>query len=549
MNILEQPVNRRISKKGSKTMKQRRILAAAMTLVLTFVMAAPSSVFADGGTITVTNPSSEISIEDVDFYAYQLFELSYSNDLDDDSKWNQPGANGHYSYTINPDFAGLNYQYNGTAYTGGGTPSIADFLDQIGDFSEEINKFADYVYEYIGLNSNIQEEDMVTGDSNEEAVFNLPYGYYLIYTDFAGAGSSLVAAHILTTSLPNVEVTLKADLPTLGKTVSDSAAGTYADHADQNIGDKVYFKLTSAVPNMNGYTSYTYTVYDTFSTGLTYDSNSVAVKVGASILTLNTDYTVNYNATDREITITFDPDRFINLTFGNAIEITYSATLNENAKVAITDTDANTNEAYLEYSNDPYNSVSTDTTPKVKVNVYTFELDIFKYTLENISKVGLSEASFELRANSSNNLTVKRFLHTWLPVNPNFMVTADNNNAADTTGILMSDEDGNIHVEGLDAGTYYLKEVIAPDGYNLLDDPTKIEIKPVYEDGILKSYGVYVNDSVTAATDYTVEVLNSTGVEFPESGGIGRTIFTIGGLVLMLGAALILIARRKTAQR
>ncbi|MDR1204710.1 MAG: SpaH/EbpB family LPXTG-anchored major pilin [Peptococcaceae bacterium] len=521
-----------------QTMRHKKFTAAALTLMMVFAFAAPT--FAAGpGSITITNPSSSLSIDGHTFKAYRIFDLeSYS------------GSN--YAYKINEDFADFTYN----TYTGA---EIAGYLDTITDDPDALNAFAAAVWDYIdGAGAVVAVGTETASGNSSVTISGLDLGYYLVYSgDFSdGNSGSLVAAHILTTTDPDGVATLKADLPTIEKKVSDNATVGFADYTDLNIGDTAHFMLTSKVPNMNGYTSYVYTVHDTLSEGLTFN-NDVEVTVGGASLTENTHYTIDdapqggYSA--ESFIIEFDPEEFIKLNSGADIVITYSATLNAGAAVAEPgDYEGDSNEVYLEYSNDPYGG-GTGETPEDEVFVYTFKFDIFKYTLTDKeaaddlgNRTGLENAEFELRADAGDAGTAIEFVYE-----NDIYRTAMASEGGTAITALTSDEDGNIEIRGLKAGTYYLVETEAPEGYNQLTAPIEVVIEEGTYDPVAGtlSYTLRVYNGSGYDTVTEVNVLNNTGFVFPESGGIGRTVFTVVGLLLMLGAGVTLVARMKTAGR
>lgn len=101
--------------------------------------------------------------------------------------------------------------------------------------------------------------------------------------------------------------------------------------------------------------------------------------------------------------------------------------------------------------------------------------------------------------------------------------------------MLESDEDGFIKVFGLDADTYYIEETEAPEGYNKLTDPTEVKIDNKGE----------VSNTVKVDDVDAVKVENKQGEELPSTGGIGTKIFYIVGTVLMAGAAILLITKKR----
>jgi fimbrial isopeptide formation D2 family protein len=539
-----------------KHKRLKKLLAMALTFVMAFALASPAFADEPTGSIKIKKPSdSSISIVGQTFKVYRIFSLTMSNTSDPE--------NSVYSYTLVDRFKELEDEFELNGKT---------FVEYIADLTNpaDIDAFAAVVWDWIEEKSEFAADGTGTGSSgtNDVTISNLPLGYYLVYGEGTAPGKDdnnveVVAACALTTVWPNKEITLKADVPTIEKKVSAGPATSptgYGDYTDLDIGDTAYFKLTSKVPNMQGYTSYTYTVHDTLSKGLTYNASSLAVKVDTTPLVADTDYTTTSN-TDQDtgittITITFDNFiQYNNTTYTDAdIIITYSATLNANAVVADSTNSyaGNPNKVYLEYSNNPYGT-GTGETPEDEVYVYTFKFDIYKYTPgDEDAKISLAGAEFSLFPDSSGSQgsTAISFI-----ASGNSYRRALTTETSGATPTLVSGTDGKITLTGLDEGTYWLKETKAPNGYNPLAEAIPVKIVPAYgtNPATLTSYAVQIKNSdnnfVATTTLGQVDVQNNTGVVFPESGGIGRTIFTVVGLVLMLGAGVIMIARRKTAGR
>jgi fimbrial isopeptide formation D2 family protein len=528
-------------------MRKNRILAAALTLILTFALTAPSGVFAAEplGSITINAPASgSVSIEGQTFDIYRIFDLTMSDiDNPDDSA---------YSYTTATKFT--NFE---SGYSEKGAMTLSEYVATLTD-PADIEAFAAAVWAWINNNS-IQPDrtsDAVADEATSVTIDNLSLGYYLVYGEgITDNEETVVAACSLTSANPIANITIKADVPMISKGVSDAADGTSGEHTDLNIGDTAYFTLTTAIPDMRGYAAYTFIVHDTLSDGLDFNGitdgnnagNGVVVEIGS--YTYATGYTVAVSGQELTITFTGLPSAFQNYTIGDPIVITYSAILNEDAVIAASSNyDGEFNSAYITYSNTPYADSTGETLHDV-VNVYTFKFDIYKHAgiANGAGDEPLSDAIFNLHTGTDSG-ALKQFSYDG--VAGVYKVVASGGD-----GDLTSGTDGMIHIEGLDEGTYFLEEITAPDGYNLLADPIKIIITPTYTaGGVLDTYSVtyYVDDedvSGTVAAGNKINVQNNTGTLFPESGGMGRTIFTISGLILMLGAALVLIARRKTAQR
>ena len=232
---------------------------------------------------------------------------------------------------------------------------------------------------------------------------------------------------------------------------------------------------------------------------------------------------------------------------GQTITVIYTAVLNENAVVGM---DPNTNEANVEFSNDP----TTDTTDKSetdKVEVHTFDFTIFKYAIENTAETPLDGAQFELYTDEActgeNQIKlVKVDNSTWR------VATEDDSTLTNT---ITTPDDGKVQIKGLAAGTYYLKETAAPEGYHKLTAPIKVEIIPTYDTDTdkLTSYKVEYTyngengTSVSSAigTSPEVKVENKDGTLLPDTGGMGTVIFTAVGIALIIGVGASFVVSRK----
>ena len=123
-------------------------------------------------------------------------------------------------------------------------------------------------------------------------------------------------------------------------------------------------------------------------------------------------------------------------------------------------------------------------------------------------------------------------------------------------GKYTTTDDGNIKFEGLDADTsYYLKETKAPAGFSLNDHVYEIKIGDIEKDketGKVTNYTVYVDGEAKGTVEYGkpaqtpgMNVINTKLSSLPSTGGIGTTIFTIGGCVIMIAAAGLFFASRR----
>ena len=227
---------------------------------------------------------------------------------------------------------------------------------------------------------------------------------------------------------------------------------------------------------------------------------------------------------------------------GKEIKVTYTATLNKNA---VTGFDANKNSATIEYSNKPGTTDKGESEPSI-VDVHTFNFTIFKYYLKGADKTELANAEFELyKANAEGTAADENAKINIVDEGKGVyrQATADEAKATDfTSAKIVSDADGKVLVKGLDAGTYYLRETKAPEGYNKLLSDIKIEIKATYgEDGKLASYKVDYTYNGTPITGTAIQnkdnspevaVENKTGAQLPSTGSKGALMVTLAGIVL-----------------
>ncbi len=360
---------------------------------------------------------------------------------------------------------------------------------------------------------------------------NLPAGYYLIRdqpNSLAGKEDGAYTFYIVQVTNGTLEVTPKADVPSIDKNIvnADSAEGGDGKGTAVNVGDTVTFKLTSTVPKMKeyGYEKYTYTVTDTMSAGLTFTGDAPIVKVGNATLTNGTDYNCKYDG--QVLTVTFVPERFITLAESALIEITYTATLNDKALT----TDVEVNKVKLEYSNDP-KSEGTGETPEKEVYVYDFDIDINKYQ-EGDDTQKLAGAKFVLKNTEGKYYKVgddKKV--SWV-------------DSKDEATEVETDANGHAKFSGLDSGVYYLEETEAPAGYNKLTEDVTVTISVTYD-----SDGKITSTDVTSTNNgqyvHTENIDNKKGSLLPSTGGIGTTIFYIIGAILVIGAGIILVVKKR----
>ena len=221
---------------------------------------------------------------------------------------------------------------------------------------------------------------------------------------------------------------------------------------------------------------------------------------------------------------------------GKAITVEYSATLNKDAEVGST---GNQNDAKIEYSNDPASN-GTGTTKEDKTYTYTFNFDIEKVNAVDHNDK-LKGAQFELqRENGTKINLVKVSDGVFRPAKGTETVADDKT--------VVTDNNGKLQFTGLKEGTYKVKEIKAPTGYNLLKDPITVTISATYDEntGILESWKVN-NANAQGTTVPVITVENNKGVTLPETGGMGTVLFTVFGVAIVaLGATWYVKSNRKS---
>ncbi len=330
----------------------------------------------------------------------------------------------------------------------------------------------------------------VTGADGEANFTGLGTGYFFI-TSTAG---SFAALHDETDIATVVE---KNTVTTPDKKQGDEA-GTYADdQLDKGIGDTVYY---DAEIKIGKGANYEITGTDTLSTGLklNHADGDITVKVdGTDVPAAN--YTLN--ATDGGFTIVFTADYISTLAENDVIMIEYSAVITEDVPIR----QLTPNTWTIDYSNQHFDD---------HTDIKTYDAQVYK--VDATTEEFLAGAGFKLydALTGGNQITVAKD-------DTGYYVSAD----ADEEIMIESAEGANIR--GLAPGTYYLEETTVPDGYN------KLAARVAFT----------VTKDATAAAEITVE--NESGSVLPSTGGIGTTIFYIIGAILVVGAGVVLVTRRR----
>lgn len=343
-----------------------------------------------------------------------------------------------------------------------------------------------------------------TADATNTVTFGtLSLGYYLI-------DSSTGALCSLDTTRPTATVQEKNSVPTVDKTIIDSNNTTKKNSA--NIGDKVLFKTTIDVEKG----AENYVLHDKMDAGLTFDSPIYSVQADQPSPVLGKDCILQTENLGDDCTfhLVFTQEYLNNLTDSHEIDVAYGATVNEKAKI----NQANTNQTWLTYGDNKKSNVD-------ETKTFSFGIPVFKYT--GLTKTGLADAQFKLyndKACKDEVKLTKADDHTYR-VDPKGNAT------------MVSPIDGKFNVNGLKAGTYYLKEMAAPKGYNKLAKPITVTID---------------NDGNITADDKTtteVGVENKSGTLLPSTGGMGTTLIYLAGIVLVVLSGYVLISKRRASTK
>ena len=434
---------------------------------------------------------------------------------------------------------------------------VAAVLGQNADESDVAKAFANVAAKHL--------TDVSTAIAADATTVELAAGYYLLVdTTAAGEGDAMNSALLQVTNKGDITIKKKYDVPTVDKSVKDTDT-KWGEAADWGIGSDVPFQLVGTLPsNFADYETYKYVFHDTLSAGLQYNGDvKVYVQNGKTKTEITTGFTVDpaaaATAGGGTLTVTFTNLKAVaGVTATSKIVVEYTAKLLSTAEIG---KPGNNNEVYLEYSNNPNNTGegTTSNTPKDEVLVFTYELDVTKVDGQDADKK-LAKAKFVLLNSDKSKVakvTTDGKLVEWVDV-PTAGEDGTITYPAGTT--LTSGPDGKFVIAGLDAGSYYLRETKAPAGYNLLkndisvtitatldkseNNPALTELKLSVKDDKTGVEATESNGSVDTGIVAT-NVMNKSGTELPITGGIGTTIFYVLGSILVIGAVVLLIAKKR----
>lgn len=413
------------------------------------------------------------------------------------------GVSGDVTYTIykvfDADGNGTNISYKLVA---GKTEAPACFtVDAAGNVTyaggADVTELSeDDIAAIAGYVTEADKVATVTASAGDAATAeNLPNGYYYITTT---AGTVVT----IDSTNPNATVADKNVVPDIDKTITGASSyDANGKKAIQQVGQEVEFTATVTV----GKGQIGYVFKDTMSEGLSYVEDSLAVEG----MTEGTDYTLTVN--EQNITIEFKDDTIKQLDTGEDIVITYKATV---TSAALQEDPAN-NTATISFG-----TSSQYTSEPSQVEVYNARLTVSKMDGQNEPLAGAgfivmnSDGQYYFLRTSDGGQYIE-----WL-------------SSSDEATVAESDEDGKVTPDftGLADGTYTLIEKVVPSGYNRAEN---------------KTFTISASDTALSNLIHSATVFNQAGSTLPSTGGIGTTIFYVVGAILVVGAGVVLITRRR----
>lgn len=523
--------------------RMKKIMAVLLAAIMMMAMSV-TAFAAEGaaGTCTLTvNVNSTIPAQDLKgqtINLYKLFDVTES----------KSGETTNYAYTVNTATG-----YKDALVSVLGSPITATSTDEqfaaavlaIGsNNSTEVQNFANNFTTYALKNSlKATATSGKIADSKTSYDFTeLATGYYLVYV----TGGKEIQSSLVTVDETTTTVNLKTEAPSITKT---------ADKETVSIGQVVEYTVTGTIPDTTGYDQYQYIIHDELSQGLDFVKNAAgetlddATKVNVAITFKETSVTDKGTA---PTTATLDTanNRKMSLDLsewvrdnqankGKEFTVTYYAKVNKDAVVT------EKNKAQLEYGNKP--GETTTTTPS-EAKTPTYPLDILK--IKKGAEETLAGAHFTLYASTQEGaIDESKPIKVTKDVDGKYSYAADQTSTDPsvitdmvTVATKFEGTGYNLHINGLAAGTYYLKETKAPGGYNKLTEAIKVTItKSADEDE--NNWTLTVDKGTVEGK--IVKVENSSGSILPSTGGRGTIAFAVIAALLVFGVAVSFIRDKR----
>ena len=545
--------------------KTGKIFSLVMALLIVVLSLSVMALAADSYTITIKGDNSTA---DHTYEAYQIF----AGDLHDPSPAKEEAiqdkvlSNIVWGSGVTQELA-VNGKTLTETFDGKTAAQVAEDLKGIADaraFAKKIAPFLSSHTDSTGKN-----------DAGNYVITGLAAGYYLVKDqDNSLTGENDFYTAYMMKVVGNVQATPKGEKPALKKQIKNNNTGMWSEtgNAAFQLGDTVSFRMVVTVPDTSRYTDgYIYKIYDTMTEGLTSNVKTVEDfsieikndpnnKLDSKYCSLVTSKIMVDGKEVDHFELSIDIKQAIAdgvIEAGNDLCVNYTAVLNDKADFYIIGEGKNTNTAYLEYSNNP-NGEGTGKTPESSVHAWTFAMIVSK--IDGTTKAPLTGAKFvlsrradlkvsDMQCDENGNPTVKTDL---LPMYtgdsaraPYELVTAEKV-AADNNITYTAELGDGIVFAGFGEFTYYLYETKAPGGYNLLSEPVAVTFHcSDTMDARLDPAYITINDSANQITSMHFEIENKSGATLPETGGIGTTLFYVIGGLLVVGAGVLLVTKKR----
>lgn len=509
------------------------------------------------GSITIKAAADGGSLAGKTFTAYELFSLIYMNtgaedtNADDDYAYDLKAEYEEYFIGTKDGEIGLEVPF------GSSVDAVAyNYISELS--AKELDAFSKSIYDYIDQNGLAGSTGVVSSDGYSCTINGLEDGYYLVFETVTEEGGTLSKGILSTvvaevdstgvtdTGVRNVVITQKASIPMLDKEIYHDDTGVWGKVGDSAVGDIVYYRINTTIPDTSEFTDYIYVVHDYMEDGLTFNASSLKIYTDPD---RNEEVTGGWrlleeNAADGcafEVTITQET---LEKYFAEGVKsfyIYYDCTLNEKAEIA---PEHNDNTSYLQYSNNPYMKEAFTEGPKHTVYDYTFIMDVTKINADgNV----LANAEFQL-------LSGNTVLDLLKDADGNYYLRGTLEEAAGLTEVkdstIITDSTGKIKIFGLnDAAAYTLTEIKAPAGY-VKADPITFTINASYdsvtnllnEETLTESTGAFRIEACAVKGT----IMDTAQPPLPVTGGFGtRVIYVISVGTGLMAAVCMIVARRK----
>lgn len=489
-------------------MKQlKKSVSFLLTLIMTFTLSITAFAAAegklDGGSITINDA--------VPGGIYKIYQLLYLESYDPDGGTDGKGA---YAYKANSSWE--SWLKEQTQYVKIDSQGYVTWVD--GAIAADFAKAALAYAESQGISADGQETApaAASGNTYSTVTFNsLKLGYYL-------ADTSVGTLCFLNTTNPNAVIEEKNDVPTIEKEVQEDSTGTWGEENTAQIGDTIAFKtVITAQPGAEEYI-----LHDEMSDGLTLDPDSIEAEADGISLTADDEFTVVISGLgdNCDFHVIFDQDYLDTINAETIITVTYNAVLNGDAEISA---DPNTNKTKLNYGEDSRLETTWDET-----KTYSFYFDIVKTKTDNKLLDGAKFELYDAKEGGNKILLVKDSDSTYR------VATKEEQEASGFVSAEIEAANGRAAVKGLDADTtYWLEETQAPAGYNVLAERVEVAIAD-------QNLSTTLTGDTWTDGDGGIHIVNETGALLPTTGGMGTTLFYVGGGALMAGAAVIFAIKK-----